>query len=175
MDEVRSRVESRPMLELAVRAVIAGGVVTGSLTAQEQTPVVVFVCEHGSAKSLIAAQWFNRLSRERGLPARAVSRGVEPDQAIPAGIAENLGRDGFELAGVVPAGLQEQELARAARVVVIGTRSPMLDALPTPPERWDDIPPASANYQASRDAMRPRIDRLLERLTRARGAGKDPR
>ena len=37
----------------------------------ESPQTVVFVCEHGNAKSLIASEWFNRLARARGLKARA--------------------------------------------------------------------------------------------------------
>jgi protein-tyrosine-phosphatase len=147
---------------------IAGFLVAGLLRAEEQASPVVFVCEHGSVKSMIAAQWFNRLSAERGLPLRAVSRGVEPDQNIPAGVAENLRKDGFELGGVLPARLQKQDLASATHVVVIGARSPLLDGLPAAPERWDDIPPASTSYEASRDAMRERLGALLDKLARAR-------
>jgi arsenate reductase len=132
------------------------------------------VCEHGSVKSLIAAQWFNRLSAERGLPLRAVSRGVEPDPAVPAGVAENLRKDGFTLGGVRPARLQKEDLARAAHVVVIGASSPLLDGLARAPERWDDIPPASTSYEASRDAMLQRIRALLDRLAQGSGVEKRP-
>lgn len=37
---------------------------------------IVFVCLHGSVKSQMASAHFNRVARERGLPFRAVSRGV---------------------------------------------------------------------------------------------------
>ena len=33
----------------------------------EAPRTVVFVCEHGNVKSLIAREWFNRLAAERGL------------------------------------------------------------------------------------------------------------
>jgi len=153
---------------------ILGSLVAGSLRAEEQTSPVVFVCEHGSVKSMIAAQWFNRLSAERGLRLRAVSRGVEPDQTIPAGVAENLRKDGFELRGLLPARLQKHDLSRAAHVVVIGARSPLLDGLAAAPERWDDIPPASTNYEASRDAIRQRIGALLDKLAPGQGIEKRP-
>ncbi|SRR6266404_3655563 len=38
---------------------------------------VVFVCEHGSVKSLIAMEYFNRSVQERGLAYRAVARGTD--------------------------------------------------------------------------------------------------
>ena len=36
-------------------------------------------------------------------------------------------------------------------------------------EAWDAIPPISADYAASRNAMLPRIDALLDELARERG------
>jgi protein-tyrosine-phosphatase len=48
----------------------------------KQGQTVVFVCEHGSAKSVVAAANFNRLAGERGLGLRAVSRGTDPDAEI---------------------------------------------------------------------------------------------
>jgi arsenate reductase (thioredoxin) len=39
---------------------------------------VLFVCEHGNVKSLMAASYFNQLARERRLPFQAVSRGSPP-------------------------------------------------------------------------------------------------
>jgi protein-tyrosine-phosphatase len=127
---------------------------------------VVFVCEHGSAKSLVAAQWFNRLARERGLPYRAVSRGVAPDPALPGHVVENLRRDGFDVSGMAPVGLGGEDLAGAKRVVAIGAQDPRFGTLARPPERWDDIPPASTDFAASREAMRKRIDLLLDELVR---------
>jgi len=45
---------------------------------KQETPprLIVFVCEHGSAKSLAAASFFERLAKERGMAIRAVSRGT---------------------------------------------------------------------------------------------------
>ena len=40
-----------------------------------ETQKVAFVCLHGSAKSLIAAEYFNRLAREKSLPLRATTPG----------------------------------------------------------------------------------------------------
>src|SRR5215813_9354941 len=37
---------------------------------------VVFVCEHGAAKSVIATAYFNKLAAERGLAYRATFRGT---------------------------------------------------------------------------------------------------
>ena len=58
---------------------------------------VLFVCLHGSPKSLIAAEYFNRLAAARGLGARAVSAGTEPDDVIPPRVVQGLRADGIDL------------------------------------------------------------------------------
>jgi protein-tyrosine-phosphatase len=130
---------------------------------------VVFVCEHGSVKSLVAQEWFNRRARERGLAVRAVSRGVTPDAAVPPAIVEALRGDGFDVSAFHPRALAEADVAGAARVVLIGVDGePPLPAAGGMVDRWDGIPPASQDYSASRDAMKARIEKLLDALARGR-------
>jgi len=134
---------------------------------ERSAPAVVFVCERGSAKSMIAALWFNRLASERGLSLQGVSRGVDPEAKIPDGVAHNLRSDGFDLTGLVPTRLQSGDLTQAVRVVAIGAKSPLFDTLARAPETWDDIPPTSVDYRASRDAMRLRLSTLVDTLMRS--------
>ena len=61
---------------------------------------VVFVCEHGAAKSLIAAAYFNKLAAERGLSERATFRGVSPQDALSPLAVAGLRADGVP----IPAG-----------------------------------------------------------------------
>lgn len=136
---------------------------------------VVFVCEHGSVKSVMAAHWFNLLAAERKAPFRAISRGLAPDDVIPPLVAQNLARDGFEVAGFTPERLEKADLAGAAHVVAIGVDSPLFaEASEVPVSRWNDIPPASADYASSREAMRGRMDALLAALLEAAAAGPRP-
>jgi protein-tyrosine-phosphatase len=133
-------------------------------------PAVVFVCEHGSGKSLIASQWFNRLARERGLAVQAVPRGLAPEAAPPR-IAAQLTRDGFDVAGFQPRELAPADLAGASRLVMIGSDPPAWTASAgVAVDRWTGIPPASESYEASRDAMLQRIAALLDSL----GPGAPP-
>ena len=133
---------------------------------------VVFVCEHGSVKSVMAAHWFNRLAAEHKAPFRAISRGVAPDDAIPPAVAHNLARDGFDVAGFTPKRLEKADLVGAVQVVAIGIDSPLFaEAKEIPVSRWRDIPPASTEYAASRDAMRARMGGLLDSLCETLGAG----
>jgi protein-tyrosine-phosphatase len=126
---------------------------------------VVFVCEHGNVKSLVAQQWFNRLAEKRGSELRAVSRGMRPEPAVPVAIAGRLRDDGFDVAGFVPAELTSADLATAIRVVAIGVdTSPVTSSTRVPVETWREIPPASEQYEASRDALRRRMLALLDDL-----------
>jgi hypothetical protein len=145
------------------------------LPAEEHRPgAVVFVCEHGSVKSVIAALWFNRLASERGLRLQSVSRGVDPDPKVPDWVVPYLRNDGFDLTGVVPVRLQSGDVTQAVHVVAIGANSPFFDALGVLPERWDDIPPTSADYRASRDAMRLRLGTLVDALVRKQSTEQRP-
>ena len=44
--------------------------------------LVVFVCEHGSVKSLVAMEYFNRGAKARALAYRAVARGTAPEPKV---------------------------------------------------------------------------------------------
>src|SRR5215471_2722365 len=77
---------------------------TSAVSAQTTDPprgasaaTVVFVCEHGSAKSVIAAAHFNRLAAARGLPYHAVARGTNPDPEVAAGVVNGLVADGLKV------------------------------------------------------------------------------
>lgn len=61
-----------------------------SAWAQSAPQTVLFVCEHGAVKSVVAAAHFNRLAAERAFPFRAVSRGTAPDSTVPARIGDGL-------------------------------------------------------------------------------------
>jgi arsenate reductase len=132
--------------------------------ASERTDVV-FVCTHGNVKSLIAAEWFNRLAAERGIAARATARGLEPENPVPAAIAERLRRDGIDVAGFEARALGPADVERASRLVTIGVEAPAwVGQSGAVVETWDGIPPASERYEASRNAMRARIERILDAL-----------
>jgi hypothetical protein len=134
----------------------------------EASPTVVFVCEHGTVKSLIAREWFNRLAAKRGLGVRAVSRGVTPEGSVPPAIAGALRSDGFDVSSFEPRALRAADATGAVRIVGIGVdlRSSR-ERGDAPLDTWEGIPPASESYAGSRDALRARIEGLLDTLERA--------
>jgi protein-tyrosine-phosphatase len=126
---------------------------------------VLLVCEHGSVKSLMAASYFNRTAANRGLPFRAISRGVTPDASVPGKIAGALARDGFEVSNFKPTQVSSKDLATALRVVAIEVDlSAFAPDTPVSIERWNDVPAASVDYASSRDALQQHVDLLLDQL-----------
>src|SRR5258708_8000092 len=65
-----------------------------------QLQKVAFVCLHGSAKSLIAAEYFNRLAVERNLPFRATTSGPEPYREVPENVVAGLKSRGIDVRAV---------------------------------------------------------------------------
>jgi protein-tyrosine-phosphatase len=133
------------------------------LTEPKPVGTVLFVCEHGSAKSVVAAAHFNRIAAARGLPWRAISRGTAPDTAMAPAAVEGLRGDGLKPNDPAPTKLEQRDLDAAVRVVTFCALPPELQAR-SPVEAWE-VPPVSTEYAASREAMLAQIERLLRELT----------
>ncbi len=58
-----------------------------------QTKKIVFVCEHGAAKSVIATAYFNKMAKERNLDYEAICRGTFPDSTVSQSAKVGLTRD----------------------------------------------------------------------------------
>jgi hypothetical protein len=125
---------------------------------------VLFVCLHGAAKSVIAAEYLGRLGRaaEREVDAAAV--GLEPDDAIPEHVVRGLADDGFDVTGRTPRRLTDADIADADVVVSLGCR---LETGSAPPRfiSWDDIPAVSDGYGPARDAIIGRVRTLLAEMS----------
>jgi arsenate reductase (thioredoxin) len=123
---------------------------------------VLFVCLHGSAKSLMAAEYFNRLAAARGLGARAASAGMEPDDVIPPRVAQGLREDGVEVDDRRPRRPGPADVEGAAVVVTFGCDLGGLVASATRIDRWDDVPAVSEDFKHARDVIVARVTGLLE-------------
>ena len=87
---------------------------------KKASPKVVFVCEHGSAKSVMAAAEFERLAKQKGLAFQVLSRGANPDAEIDAPIRQHLLADGMNIGPAKPAKVSEKDLQGATRVISFG-------------------------------------------------------
>lgn len=133
---------------------------------ESSTSQVLFVCEHGNVKSLMAASYFNQLAQKRGLPWRAVSRGSAPDSnTVPTAILEGLKGDGFDVSAFHPAAVSTSDVSTSRRIITISTALPASVGVPdVTPDEWDDVPPASVNYAASRDSLKAHVKQLIDQL-----------
>ena len=132
---------------------------------------VVFVCLHGSAKSVIAAEYFARLVAERGLNVHATSAGTEPDPDISPNVITGLLQDGIDVRDRRPRRLTTEDLAKASHVVSFGCDLSELAPPGLPVERWDDVPAVSADFATARDAIVARLRRLLVAWESSKRAG----
>src|SRR5438067_13273411 len=83
-------------------------------------PTVVFVCEHGAAKSVIATAYFNKIAAERGLRMRAVYRGVNPQAELSVGALKGLRDDGLKTPDLKPSPISQTDVDAATVIVAIG-------------------------------------------------------
>jgi len=135
--------------------------------AQNRDAQVLFVCEHGNVKSLMAASYFNKLAQEHQLPFHAISRGNAPNSTtVPPAIIQWLRGDGFDVSSFHPSAVKASDVSASQRVIIIGTTLPVNSHVVAEAkiERWDDVPPASDDYDAARDSLKRHIKKLVEEL-----------
>lgn len=148
---------------------------TATAFPQEQTQTVLFVCEHGVAKSVVAAAQFNQLALERGLPFRAISRGTAPEPSVPLPIIEGLRTEGLTVpAGFSPSLVTTRDVRTSVRVVTFDVSLP-IDADTARVSRWDSLPAFSDGYRQASEAIRGRVRGLLQALESSAKQKKMPR
>ena len=128
-------------------------------------PKVVFVCEHGAAKSVIAAAEFERLAKQRGIAVRVISRGTSPDAEIGAPVRQGLHADGIDLAAAAkPVKVSAQDLEGAAKVVTFGPD--LSEWLPKGAKAvdWSATPSPGKDYAVAREYVMKRLEALLREL-----------
>ena len=121
---------------------------------------VLFICEHGSAKSVIAAAHYDKLARELGVDAHASSRGTDTDAEFPPHVLAGLRSDGLEPLDDTPIALSEHDVAGAASIIAFCSPD-MLPKGATPSEVWDDVPPVSEGYDRARAEIVRRVKGLF--------------
>ena len=133
--------------------------------ASSPPPAVVFVCEHGAAKSVIATAYFNKLAAERGLPFRATFRGTDPQAELSQSTLKGLRDDGIEIPSGKPTIISENDVARATHVFAIGCTLPAVATRSGKASDWSDVPDGQG-YAPMRDAIVRHVTQLLDALQR---------
>ncbi len=145
-------------LSRAALAIVAAWIISLSAPRAEEAAgqkTIVFVCLHGVVNSQMAAAYFNKVAKERGLPFTAVSRGIDLYRSVPVRIQDGLALDGLEPANA-PLELTAEEAGRANRVLAFDT---------IPADRkgranvtyWSGVPIGIDDYEATRDEIVRRV------------------
>jgi arsenate reductase (thioredoxin) len=127
------------------------------------SPTIVFVCEHGAAKSVIATAYFNKIAVERGLPDRAIYRGANPQAELSVSALKGLKDDGLTLPSDRPSPITNADVSAATHIFAIGCTLPAHAASSGKADSWDDVP-EDQGYAAQRDAIRRHVERLIDQL-----------
>ena len=145
--------------------------VFGLMSAGTQTatamnaPAVVFVCEHGAAKSVIATAYFNKLASERGLPFRATFRGTMPQDDLSVRAVAGLKADGVSVPSGKPTAISDADVSGATHIFAIGCTLPDKAVRSGKATDWSDVPD-DQGYGPMRDAIVRHVLELLDQLHR---------
>ena len=131
------------------------------------SPRVVFVCEHGAAKSVVATAYFNKIAAERGLPYRATFRGTSPQADLSVSALKGLREDGVEIPVGKPAAISAEDVGAATHIFAIGCTLPAQAQTSGKASDWSDVPD-DKGYAPMRDAIRRHVELLLGELTKRR-------
>jgi len=160
------------MLRRSILSVLFPLLAVTTLPAQQESKTaslkIVFVCEHGAAKSVIAAKELEKLARERGMSIQAVSRGTTPDADISLPIRKGLKADGIEIGAMKPVQVKPEDLRDAARVISFGPDLSAVAGQKQKVEDWSATPDPGGNFPTARDYIVERLQSLLDQIAQAK-------
>jgi arsenate reductase len=128
-------------------------------------PHVVFVCLHGSAKSVIANAHFQALVKSRGLEVPSASAGTEPDAELPPNVIAGMRQDGLEVTGIRPQATNAATLGKATHVISFGPDVGKWVGDGCQVIYWKNVPAVADGYDAARGDILRRVTELVERLS----------
>jgi arsenate reductase len=132
--------------------------------AQTAPETILFVCEHGAAKSVVAAAHFNKRAAERGLPFRAISRGTAPDPSVPARISDGLTAEGLAVPHAYKPALVTAEDLKGVALVITFDVSLSVAHDSAAVTSWNGLPAFSDAYTPASAAIASKVDTLLREL-----------
>ena len=130
---------------------------------------VLFVCQHGAAKSVIAARHFAELALARGLAVDSSAAGVEPDEVIPSHVIAGLRGDGVDDDETPPQAVTRELMEKAQIVVSFGCDLSALDVDAGRIVQWTGVPAVSDGYDAARTEILSRLHGILDAAERRSG------
>ena len=132
-------------------------------TAMAQKKKIIFVCEHGAAKSVIAATYFNKLAKKRNINYVAECRGTYPDSVVSPAIKDGLTKDHVFDPTMQPRKLMASDTTNVERIILFTPLPTYMDgSIQT--ENWSQIENVDGDYSKRRDAIVKKINELLDKL-----------
>jgi arsenate reductase (thioredoxin) len=128
-----------------------------------QISKIIFVCEHGAAKSILAASYFNKVANEKGLNIQAIARGTNPDEVLSPKAIQGLAEDGLQATESIPQKLLVEEVKSAQKIITFCELSKEYQQ-GIEIEEWSGVPPVSESYEIARDAILQKLNSLLKQL-----------
>jgi arsenate reductase len=126
---------------------------------------VSFVCLHGSAKSLIAAEYFNRLAIERNLPLRATTSGPEPDSEVPGNVVASMKSRGIDVSQYRPTLIAAEHLSDTSLIVSFACDAVAGSRLPNRKSYGMSAPAVSDDFDIAWTFITGRVEKLISRLS----------
>jgi arsenate reductase (thioredoxin) len=130
----------------------------------ETQTTILFVCEHGAARSTIAAAYFNKLAKAQGLNYIAVFKGINPDSVLTLGTKRGLSKDSFDVNNWKPSLVTQNDINNAAQIVTFDCSLPTINPAMKPVIQWNGIPAISASYDIARDEIVAKTKALIAEL-----------
>jgi protein-tyrosine-phosphatase len=127
-------------------------------------PTVLFVCEHGAAKSVLAAELLQRKLDELDLPIQIHAAGIDPSDAIADSVVGLIPERAWELRTRRPRRVTQQDIETASITITFNLATAALPTAPAAVLAWDDVPPLSDDPVAARAAIERHVEALVERL-----------
>lgn len=122
---------------------------------------LLFVCRHGAAKSVLAAELARGMAADIGLPMDVEARGLEPEPELSPALGRLPGM--AALRDRRPIGLTAADLDEADLVVTFDLAPGELPSQANP-LRWDGLPAVGDDPIAARHAIADRVRKLIADL-----------
>jgi arsenate reductase len=137
--------------------------VTLTQLSMAQDKKIIFVCQHGAAKSVIAASYFNKLANERKLNYTAECRGIDPDSVVSQSAKDGLMKDNLFDPQTKPQKLVPGDTANVEKIILFAPLpSDLRTSIKT--ENWSKIENVDGDYSKRRQAIVEKINELLDNL-----------
>lgn len=129
---------------------------------------ILFLCQYGGAKSVMAASYFNRMMEQSSMPFVGVAAAAEtPYERVPDPVADLLERDGIAVRDFKPREVVAEDTRSAEKIVSMDCDLSAVDLSGSEVERWDDVPRPSVDLDGSASAIRTHVERLVAELRRS--------